>query len=59
MPPKGWKSITVPQETYDYFFRKWKKDKEKYRLECGITSFTGFVSKMLNQVLKEREKKMK
>ena len=59
MPPPGWKSITVPQEIYEFFYKRWKKDKERYRREYGITSFTGFVSKLLNDMLLEYEKRDK
>ena len=59
LPPPGWKSITVPQEIYEFFYKRWKKDKERYRREYGITSFTGFVSKLLNDMLLEYEKRDK
>jgi hypothetical protein len=57
MPRKGWSSITVPKEVYDYFFEKWKKHKEEYRLKYGITSFSGFTSKLLEQMRQEWEAK--
>jgi len=49
----------VPQEIYEFFYKRWKKDKERYRREYGITSFTGFVSKLLNDMLLEYEKRDK
>lgn len=46
----------MPQEIYEFFYKRWKRDKERYRLEHGITSFTGFVSKLLNDMLQEYER---
>jgi len=36
MPKPGWKSITVKQEVYDYFFQEWQRVKNEYRLKYGI-----------------------
>lgn len=57
MPPPGWKSITVPEEIYDYFYKKWEKNRERYRREYGITSFTGFVAKLLNDMMNVYEER--
>ena len=54
MPRKGWKSITVKEEVYDYFWDLWQKNKEEYRKK-GITSFSGFVTKLLYEMI-EKEK---
>lgn len=59
MPRKGWKVITVPESVYDYFWDSWEKNKEDYRLKYGITSFTGFVSKHLYELMEKEKKEMK
>jgi len=53
VPAKGFKSITVKEEVYDYFWQRWQQEKEKYRKQ-GITSFSGFVTKLLYEMI-ERE----
>lgn len=59
MPRKGWSSITVPDEVYNYFFEEWKKHKEEYRLKYGITSFAGFTTKLLSEMLDQWEARRK
>jgi len=54
MPYKGWKTITVKDEVYDYFQGRWLKEKDEYR-EQGITSFSGFVTKLLFEMIKQEE----
>lgn len=54
MPYKGFKSITVREEVYNYFWRKWQENKEKYRKQ-GITSFSGFVTKLLYDMIERFE----
>jgi len=56
MPPKGWKSISVPEGVYNYFRDKWEKNKEEYKIKYGVTSFSGFVSRILYDLV-QREKK--
>ena len=58
MPPKGFKSITVAEEVYNYFFKKWLEHREEYRLKYGISSFSGFCTKLLYQMIEERGKKI-
>jgi len=57
MPPRGWTTITVPQPIYDYFYQKWLKKKEEYRIKYGITSFTGFTTKALSEMMDQYEAK--
>ena len=38
-PKKGYKSITVKAEVYEYFFDEWLKVKEEYAIKKGIQSF--------------------
>ena len=54
LPYKGFKSITVREEVYNYFWEKWQKNKEKYRKQ-GITSFSGFVTKLLYEMIERFE----
>ena len=54
-PPKGWKSISVPEDVYEYFREKWEKNKKEYKIKYGVTSFSGFVSRILYEMV-EREK---
>jgi len=54
LPYKGFKSITVREEVYNYFWRKWQENKEKYRKQ-GITSFSGFVTKLLYDMIERFE----
>jgi hypothetical protein len=56
MPRKGYKSITVREEVYDFFFNEWLKVRKEYILKKGISSFSGYVTYRLNE-LTEQEKK--
>jgi len=56
MPAKGFKTITVKDNVYDFLFSEWEKSKDKLRLEKGITSFSGYVTYRLSQLI-EQEKK--
>lgn len=44
MPKKGYKTITVKAEVYDYFFNEWLKVKEEYTIKKGIRSFSAYVT---------------
>ena len=57
MPPKGWTSITVPVKVYEYFKDKYEEKKAEFRLKYGISSFSGFVTKLLNDMIQEYETK--
>lgn len=62
MPPRGWTTITVPQTVYDYFFEEWSEKRDEYQIKYGITSFSGFASKLLTEMMDQyeaREKKKK
>jgi hypothetical protein len=56
IPKKGYKSITVKAEIYDYFFNEWLKVKEEYAIKKGIRSFSGYVTSRLAELM-EKEKK--
>jgi hypothetical protein len=55
MPKKGFKSITIHEEDYAYFKQEWLKLKEEYRKK-GITSFSGYVTYRLHELIAEDEK---
>jgi len=57
MPEKGYKSITVKQEVYDYLMNEYKQRKKEWLTKHGISSFTGYVTYRLNQLVEEEEKK--
>jgi hypothetical protein len=57
MPRKGYKSITVTQKVYDYFYNEWWKVKEEYAIKKGIRSFSGFVSMRLAELMEEEKKR--
>jgi len=57
MPAKGFKSITVREEVYNYFWEEWQTAKKKYPLEKGITSFSAFVTKRLYDLIQQEKKR--
>ena len=58
-PKKGYKSITVKAEVYDYFFSEWLKVKEEYAVQNGIHSFSAYVTSRLAQLMAEEKKHTK
>jgi hypothetical protein len=54
-PRKGYKSITVKAEIYDYFYNEWLKVKEKYAITKGIQSFSAYVTYCLSQLMNEEK----
>jgi hypothetical protein len=50
MPRKGYRSITVPDDVFDYFKKEWEKHEEEYRRK-GVRSFSGFISKKLTELM--------
>ena len=55
-PKKGYKSITVKAEVYDYFFKEWLKGKEEYTIRKGIHSVSAYVTYQLSQLINEDKK---
>ena len=55
-PKKGYKSITVKAEVYDYFFKEWLKVKEEYAIKKGIHSFSAYITYRLSQLMNEDKK---
>jgi hypothetical protein len=54
-PKKGYKSITVKAEVYDYFFNQWLKVKEEYAIKKGIRSFSAYITYRLAELINEDE----
>jgi hypothetical protein len=51
MPRKGYKSITVTEKVYDYFYQEYSKVKEEYAIKKGIRSFSAYVTSRLSELL--------
>ncbi len=51
MPKAGYTSFTVTDLVYDAFFAVYKKNKEELNM-IGVTSFTGYITHMMNETLK-------
>ena len=56
-PKKGYKSITVKAEVYDYFFKEYLKVKKEYAINKGIRSFSAYITYRLAELLNEDKKK--
>ena len=56
MPKKGYKTITVKAEVYDYFFNEWLKVKKEYAIQKGIRSFSAYITYLLAQLMAEDPK---
>jgi hypothetical protein len=56
MPKKGYKTITVKAEVYDYFFNEWLKVKKEYAIAKGIRSFSAYVTYFLARLMDEEKK---
>jgi len=55
-PKKGYKTITVKTEVYDYFFNEWLNVKEEYTIKKGIRSFSAYVTYRLAALMTEDKK---
>ena len=53
MPKAGFKSITVRAGIYNYYHRVFENHRHKFQY-LGVFSFSGFVTWLLNQQIKER-----
>ncbi len=56
MPKKGYKTITVKAEVYDYFFNEWLKVKDEYAIKRGIRSFSAYVTYRLAALMTDNNK---
>jgi len=54
LPRKGWKSITVRDEIYDYFWKEWRRRRTEH-LKMGVTSFSGFVTQQLSGLMRKEK----
>jgi len=52
MPEKGYKSITVKQDVYDFLMKEYKAQKRDWLVRKGISSFSGYVTYRLNELMK-------
>jgi hypothetical protein len=50
MPEKGYRSITVKQDVYDFLMKEYKKKKKDWLVKHGISSFTGYINYRLNEL---------
>ena len=57
MPEKGYKSITVKKEVYDYLMQEYQSQKRDWLVRQGISSFTGYVTYRLNELMKQDEQR--
>lgn len=55
MPGKTQRSVSLPLEVYEYYEREWQKYRVELYAEFGISTFTGFVVKMLKEGLQRYE----
>jgi len=52
VPKAGFKSLTITENIYDEFHKKFEKKKTKLALK-GITSFSGYMISILAEQLEE------
>jgi hypothetical protein len=55
-PPKDFVSITVKKEVYEHLRKQYKKKKNDWLLKHGITSFSGYVTYQLNELVEAQMK---
>ena len=58
-PKKGYKSITVKTEDYDYLFKEWLKVKDESSIKKGIHSFSAYITYRLAQLINNDKKIVK
>jgi len=56
MPRKGYRSITVKQDVYDYLMKEYTARKKEWLVKQGIASFSGYVTYRLNELMEQDEK---
>ena len=54
MPKPGFKSITVSENVYERFFNAFLKNKKELEFK-GITSFSGYLTSMIEEIMKKYE----
>ena len=53
MPERGYKSITVKQDVYDFLMKEYTKQKKEWLVRNGISSFSGYVTFRLNELMQQ------
>ncbi|MFL6344974.1 MAG: hypothetical protein ACJ71A_05970 [Nitrososphaeraceae archaeon] len=54
MPKAGFKSITVSENVYKKFFEVYEKSRKELELK-GITSFSGYLTRMIEEMMEKYE----
>lgn len=54
MPKAGFKSITVSENVYKKFFEVYEKSRKELELK-GITSFSGYLTSMIEEIMEKYE----
>ena len=54
MPKEGFKSFSLNEKIYDYWFKNYLKNKEKLKMK-GISSFSSYLIKIINENKQEAE----
>ncbi len=54
MPREGFRSITVSQAVYDRFYKRYQTHKKDLELK-GISSFTGYITSILEELMMKEE----
>jgi len=54
LPKPGFKSITVSENVYGRFFNAFLKNKKELEFK-GITSFSGYLTSMIEEIMKKYE----
>jgi len=57
MPKKGYKTITVKEDVYNYFMKEYKKVKKEYSIKKGIRSFSAYVSFRLSDLMEQEKQR--
>jgi len=55
-PPKGYATITVKKEIYKHLRDQYKKTSKEWLLKHGITTFSGYVTYQLNELVEAQLK---
>ena len=59
MPREGWKSVTVRDEVFDYWYKKYEAEKVKMFRETGTKGFTAYMTKKLFELRDIEEEVLK
>ena len=53
--PEGWRTVSVPEDIYNYLVEKWEKNKKEYKIRFGVSSFAGFVGRILYRLSEDEQ----